>query len=110
MVEISINIDRLDRFTKKSYVLQHLYQKGAGRRLQGEAGVGELYDGWVKACVQISKTPGKRHSFQREMWSLREQGVVEISRQVPGEGPAPANYYVLTEEYFNFMRNKTLIG
>jgi hypothetical protein len=109
-MEIVINTDRLDRFTKKGYVLQHLYQKGNGNRLEGEAGVGELYEGWVKVCVKISKAPGKRRSFQREMWSLRDKGVVEISRQVEGEGPAPANYYVLTEEYFNFMRNKTLIG
>ena len=84
--------------------MQYLFQKTKGSRKHGETPTAELYHGWVQSCVQMGRSPGKLVSFQHEMWVLRGQGIVEISRTEPGEKTIPKNFYILTKEYFEYMR------
>jgi hypothetical protein len=107
MVAITIDVDKLVKLTKKEYVLQHLYQKAAGARARGEASRGELYDGWVQACIQTGEKPGTGSSFRKSVYLLMSQGVIEVSRQEPEPGvPFPRNFYILTAEYYNYMRSR----
>ena len=107
MVEITINVDNLVKLTKKEFVLQYLFQKAEGRRDQGEASRGELYEGWVQTCVKTGEKPGTASSFRKGIYLLMTLGVIEISRQEPEPGiPFPRNFYILTTEYYNYMRQR----
>jgi len=105
MPKITIDVEKYERLTKKSFVMKYLFQKGNGNRRTGEASTSELFAGWSEAAAQLGKKIGKVKSFQYEMWTLKDQGIVEVSRTEPGEKTIPRNYYILTEEYFRFMRS-----
>jgi hypothetical protein len=106
-MEVKIRVDELRKFTKKDFVMQYLFRKSEGNRSRGEAATSELFKGWVAVCEEMGKKPGKSRSFQHEMWTMKEQGIVEVKRQESSTAPAPKNFYILTVEYFEYMRKES---
>jgi len=103
MPDITINIDKWKKLTKKDFVLQYLFKKAKGNRRAGEAPASEIYHGWVQACLQLARSPGKLDSFQHEMWVLKDNGVVDVSRKEPCGRKIMRNHYILTTEYFDYL-------
>ena len=104
MPKITIDVDKFTKITKKDFVMQYLFQKSQGVRRRGEATSGEMHRGWAEACSKLDIHPGKTKAFATALWVMGNEGIVEVSRTEPGVARIPKNYYILTEEYFMFMR------
>jgi hypothetical protein len=104
MTTIEIKIGKHEKITKKKFVMRYLFQKANGRRTVGEADVAEMFGGWLQACEKVNRAPGNAKSLSAAMWAMVGEGIVEVSRTESSSAPLPKNFYILTEEYFEFMR------
>jgi len=104
MPKIVIDVDKFTKITKKDFVMQYLFQKSKGVRRKEEVPAKEMYLGWSEACLKLGMHPGKAKDFTRVLWVMGNEGIVEVSRSEPCGKKIDRNYYILTEEYFAFMR------
>ena len=104
MPKITIDVDKFTKITKKDIVMQYLFPKSGGARRKSEVTTQEMYRGWTEACLKLGTHPGKAKDFGRVLWVMGTEGIVEISRTEPCGKKIDRNYYILTEEYFAFMR------
>lgn len=107
MAKITIEVKKYEKLTKRKFLMRYLFQKSLneGGRMGGESDVSEMYSGWVEACSQIVKPPGKSKKLTEELWRMTNEGIVQVTRTAESSGVLPKNFYVLTEEYFEFMKN-----
>lgn len=105
MVQIVIDVKKYEKMTKRKFIMQYLFRKAVGNRTAGESDVSEIYSVWVELCLQIGETPGKSRGMTEELSRMRGAGIVEVTRTGKSSGPIPKNFYILTEEYFEFMKN-----
>jgi hypothetical protein len=104
MKTIEIKVGKHEKITKKKFVMRYLFQKANGRRVAGESDSAEIFGGWLQACEIVNRAPGNAKSLSSAMWAMMEEGIIEVSRTESSSAPLPKNFYILTEEYFEFMR------
>jgi len=105
---VSIELDPFSRPTVSWFILKYLYERARenGGRIKGEEYVSEMHRQWQQFCGQMGKHCGNADSFRREVRRMKVQGLIETGREEPGKGAMPRQYYVLSAEYFDAMREE----
>jgi hypothetical protein len=106
MAEVTIKIDTYTRVTIKWFVMNYLFNKSNGLRRRGEEYTFELYRAWTQLCAKTSKKCGTEGTFRTAVKKMRDEGMLELSREEEGMHNFPRRYFILTEEYYEYMENE----
>jgi len=106
---VNISITPFTRPTVRWFIGEYLFSKAVenkGNRKKGEGFASEMHRAWEQVCIKSGFHCGPLTSFQREVRKMLESGVIERTREEQGKGAMPRQYFCLTKEFFDAMREE----
>jgi|SRR5208337_4618530 len=104
---VTIELSPFDRPTVHWFVMQYLFKKANGDRMKGEEYVSQLYRQWEQFCGKKEKPCGNLESFSRAFRKMKMAEEVEKGRVEKGKGAIPRQYYILSQDYFDAMKEES---